>query len=242
MNKKTAILTLLGFIPFKILAFTQDSLRVVVDSSLVSQRSFSEKLSEKYTGNEFDYDTMDGEAENFIFRAIRWFFRKIGDFFGFDVSPEMIKFLELFFYTLIGILAVYIIIKLLVGDSPSSFFTKKSTQLAPLNIQEEHIENIDLDALIKEALKQGNYRLAIRYMYLKSLKELSQKNLIDWHYDKTNTDYYTEIKDGTLKKAYKQTSYLYDNIWYGEFELDTAGFDIAKKDFEHLTKQINHVR
>lgn len=242
MNKKTIISFLIGCIPIKLLASIQDSLTVVIDSSRVPQRKFSEKLSEKYTGSEFDYDTMDGEAENFIFRAIRWFFRKIGDFFGFDISPEMIKFLELFFYTLIGILAVYIIIKLLVGDSPSSFFTKKSTQLAPLNIKEEHIENIDLDALIKDALKESNYRLAIRYMYLKSLKQLSQKNLIDWHYDKTNTDYYTEIEDKNIKKAYKQTSYLYDNIWYGEFELDIDGYNIVKKDFDHLTKQINYVR
>ncbi len=112
--------------------------------------------------------------------------------------------------------------------------------VAPLNIQEEHIENIDLDSYIKNALKEENYRLAIRYMYLKSLKLLSLNNIIDWHFEKTNSDYYREIENITLKENFKKTSYLYDNIWYGEYALDKAGFENAEKDFERLNQNLKN--
>lgn len=221
-------------------ASVKDSLTVAVDSSHIVPKHFSEKLSQKYAGDEFDYDAMEGEAENFLGRAINWFFDKLGELFGINISPEMYQVIKLIIYGLLIVFALYILVKLLVGDNASSFFSRKSKLVAPLNIQEEHIENVDLDSFIKNALKEENYRLAIRYMYLKSLKLLSINNSIDWHFEKTNTDYYREIEGVTLKEHFKKASYLYDNIWYGEFALDKAGFENAKKDFERLNQTLKN--
>jgi hypothetical protein len=218
----------------------KDSLTVAVDSTVVVQKRFSENLAEKYTGNDFDYDSMEGEAENFLGRAINWFFNKIGEIFGIDISPEMYQVIKFIVYGFLIIFAIYILVKLLVGDNASSFFSKKSKMVAPLNIQEDHIENVDLDSYIKNALKEENYRLAIRYMYLKSLKLLSLNNIIDWHFEKTNSDYYREIESAGLKENFKKASYLYDNIWYGEYALDKAGFENAQKDFERLNQNIKN--
>ncbi len=217
-----------------------DSLTVAVDSSKIVAKQFSENLSEKYSGNEFDYDTMEGEAENFLGRAINWFFNKLGEIFGIHLSPEMYLIIKFFIYGLLIVFALYILVKLLVGDNASSFFSRKSKMVAPLNIQEEHIENVDLDSYIKNALKEENYRLAIRYMYLKSLKLLSLNSIIDWHFEKTNSDYYREIESENLKENFKKASYLYENIWYGEYALDKAGFERAKKDFERLNQNLKN--
>lgn len=221
-------------------ALEKDSLTVAVDSSKIVAKQFSENLSEKYSGNEFDYDTMEGEAENFLGRAINWFFNKLGEIFGIHLSPEMYQIIKFFIYGLLIVFALYILVKLLVGDNASSFFSRKSKMVAPLNIQEEHIENVDLDSYIKNALKEENYRLAIRYMYLKSLKLLSLNNIIDWHFEKTNSDYYREIESEGLKENFKKASYLYENIWYGEYALDKAGFESAKKDFERLNQNLKN--
>lgn len=221
-------------------ATVKDSLAVSIDSTSVSQKSFSENLSKKYSGDEFDYDSMEGEAENFLGRAINWFFQKLGEIFGIEISPEMYQIIKIIIYGLLIVFAIFILVKLLVGDSASSFFSRKSKMVAPLNIQEEHIENVDLDSYIKNALKEENYRLAIRYMYLKSLKLLSLNNIIDWHFEKTNTDYYREIESESLKENFKKASYLYDNIWYGEYALDKAGFENAQKDFERLNQNLKN--
>lgn len=215
-----------------------DSLSVVTDTSQIRQRSFPADLSEKYNDDAFDYTSVEGEAQNFLSRALQWLFRKLGELFGIELSPEMYQIIEIVIYMVLGMLVLYLVIRFLIGNTPNAFFTKKSSVLTPLTISEEHIENIDLDQYIKEALNQKNYRLAIRYMYLRTLKQLSWKELIDWHFDKTNTDYYHELKNEGIKANFKQVSYLYDYIWYGEFPLDETGFKSAEKDFDRLTKNI----
>lgn len=225
---------------FPAIAFGKDSLAIAIDSSMVVQKQFSEDFSHKYSGNDFDYNTIEGEAENFLGRAIEWFFNKIGQIFGFNLSSEMYQVIKFIVYALLIVFALYILVKLLVGNNASSFFGRQSKLVAPLNIQEEHIENVDLDSYIKNALKEENYRLAIRFMYLKSLKLLSLNNIIDWHFEKTNRDYYEEIESLDLKENFKKASYLYDNIWYGEFALNKSGFENAQKDFERLNKHLKN--
>ena len=222
-------------------AIVQDSLKVQIDSSQVVEKQFSEDLSKKYQGSEFDYESsVEGEAQNFIARAIYWFMDKIAETFGFDIDPGTYQIIELLFYGILIVIALYIIVRLLVGNKASSFFSRKSSQLAPLNIQEEHIESVDLNQFIRDALAQKNYRLAVRYMYLKVLKDLSFNNVISWHFDKTNQDYYKEIENLQLKDSFKKVSYVYDYVWYGEFDLDAAGFANAQLDFERFTKNLQH--
>ncbi|HLT49141.1 MAG TPA: hypothetical protein VKZ90_01725, partial [Aequorivita sp.] len=43
-------------------ATVKDSLTVAVDSSKIVPKHFTENLSEKYSGSDFDYDSMEGEA------------------------------------------------------------------------------------------------------------------------------------------------------------------------------------
>ena len=149
---------------------------VTTDDSRFVERSFSVDLSQKYKGSEFDYNEADGQAQNYLARAISWFFQQLERLFGVDLSTEVRDVMEFLVYLLLTIFVGYFIIKLLLGTSASSFFTRKAATVNPLTIHEEHIEKIDLDAFIKDALAQNNYRLAIRYMYLKSLKELSFYN------------------------------------------------------------------
>jgi len=219
-----------------------DSLSVKIDGTQITTRQFSKNLTEKYSDTDFDYDTMEGEAENFILVAIAWFLNKIFDVFGIELSPEAYNLLKIFVYIIIILFVLYIVIRMLVGTEASSFFNRKSTMVAPLNIQEEHIENIDLDTYIQDAISENNYRLAIRYMYLKTLKQLSLHNYIDWHFDKTNSDYYTEIKNTQLKEGFKKVSYVYDYVWYGEFYLEEKGFNNARKDFEHVNNIVQNAR
>jgi hypothetical protein len=218
----------------------QDSLVVATDDSRFVERSFSEDLSQKYKGSDFDYNQADGQAQNYLARAISWIFQQIEKLFGVNLSQVVRDVVEVLVYLLLTVFIGYFIIKLLLGTSASTFFTRKTAQVNPLTIHEEHIEKIDLDVFIKDALAQNNYRLAIRYMYLKSLKELSFHNIISWHFDKTNSDYHNEIENPSIKSNFKKVSYLYDYVWYGEFDLDEAGFVNAQKDFDRLTNQLRN--
>lgn len=211
---------------------------VQIDTTEVSVKEFSTKIPEKYTGNKFDYSVETGQSQNYLLRAIRWFFNKLEDIFGFDVDPDFYQIVEILIYVILIVIAIYIITKLFIGTNTTSFFGKKSKDLAPISFKEDHIEQINLEELISNALSQSDYRLAIRYMYLKVLKDLSLKNLIHWHFDKTNTDYQNELQKPKLKQDFGRVSYLYDHIWYGEFGLDETGFKTAKKEFDQFNKAI----
>ncbi|GGX31644.1 DUF4129 domain-containing protein [Aquimarina muelleri] len=223
------------------MAAQKDSLNITIqiDSSKVILQDFSENLSQKYNGKEFEYNTLEGETQNLLARAIDWLFNGLKDIFGIDISPEFAKLIENIIYILLIIVAIYFVIRVLTGKDAVSFFKNKNNLVAPIHITEEHIENIDLNELITNALSEKNYRLAIRYMYLKALQDLSIKNIIQYHFEKTNTDYYKEITDSSLKTNFNRISYLYDYIWYGEFDLDEEGYQNAKKSFDQLHTKMN---
>lgn len=239
-NKISYILGLLLLKGFSLHATVQDSLQIKIDSSKVGLKQFPVSLKERYKGNDFDYDKMEGEAENLLVRLLNGFFSWIADLFGIQLSPETLAVLEIIVYALLIALVIYILVRVLVGNDATSFFRNKKKLVAPLNIQEEHIDNIDLDRYIQEALATKNYRLAIRYMYLRSLKQLSLHNIIHWHFDKTNSDYYQEIENETLKNSFKRVSHVYDYVWYGEFEIDKSRFHVVEKDFDQLTKGLSN--
>ncbi|MCF6307404.1 MAG: hypothetical protein L3J09_05560 [Flavobacteriaceae bacterium] len=210
---------------------------VIIDRSKTSTREFTTYFPEEYSN--LDYSVETGQSQNYLLRFIRWFFDFIAELFGINVDPEMYKTVEILIYFILIIIAIVIISKLFLKSNTTSFFSKKSKNLAPISFEEEHIEQIDLEALISNALAQSDYRLAIRYMYLKVLKNLSLNNLINWHFDKTNIDYQNELTSQELKKQFGTVSYLYDHIWYGEFGLDEEGFRKAKNEFDQLSKSIN---
>ena len=100
------------------------------------------------------------------------------------------------------------------------------------------MKNEDINQLILVAIKNQNYRLAIRYYYIQTLKFLTEKNIISWESEKTNLDYIKEIDDGILNSDFKNVTKIYNYIWYGEFSIDELKFEKLKNTFETLNKSI----
>ena len=216
-----------------------DSLQLKEDNDQeLHTRSFDENLRTKYDGEEFNYDIKTGEPQNLIGRFLQWFFQTLRDNFGINISPEAMKVLEYFIYFLMGGLVIYLLVRFFIRENLSSIFSKGPSGTIDLNLSEEHIETIDLNVLLQDALKQKDYRLAVRYQYLKVLKILSQKDIIEWHYEKTNWDYQNEIKLSSVQTIFKEVSYLYDYIWYGEQYINERGYKAAEARFIALEDQI----
>ena len=116
----------------------------------------------------------------------------------------------------------------------NSVFKNESQNINDFNYVEENLKEVNFETLIEDALKEKNYRLATRYLYLKSLKLLTNKDIIEWHYDKTNSEYLNEIKNENTKSVFKRISYIYDYVWYGEFPIDEAVYNKNISDFEKI--------
>ncbi len=215
-----------------------DSLTVAIDTdSRLIERKL-ERLTDNYQGEEFNYDIKTGESQNLIDRFFRWLGRALNDVFGVNIPPGVFKVLQYLIYALMAGVTIYLIIRLLINEKFNAIFTKKANAILDIDMAEQHIETLDLDALLKNALNENDYRLAVRYQYLRILKRLSQTNIIEWHFDKTNSDYQNEISEPRLKTGFKKASYLYDYIWYGEQPIDAASYETASKSFATVNNSI----
>lgn len=146
-----------------------------------------------------------------------------------DVDPG--NLFDIISYLIIAF-AVAMIIYIIVSGNFTGIVrgTAKKTGVE-YTVNDIDINAIDFDALIAEALGLKDYRKVVRLYYLQTLKALSDKNLIEFQPDKTNADYMRELKKSDLKPVFARLTYVYEYVWYGQFEIDENNFSAASKAF-----------
>ncbi|EHQ28306.1 DUF4129 domain-containing protein [Mucilaginibacter paludis] len=141
--------------------------------------------------------------------------------------------------TLAACMLVYVIAKLL-GVNLLQLFKKKSTGDAiPYTESIENIHDISFDEAIESALAVRNYRLAVRLLYLRSLKQLSDHNLITWKIEKTNTDYLKELSDKEQLRQFTLVTLQFEYIWYGDFPIDAQSYQNISALFQDFKHQLS---
>src|SRR5690606_33817963 len=124
-------------------------------------------------------------------------------------------------------------------DEGKWIFRKSSVKsIIPVMDIETNLQATNVQQLIANAEKEGHLRLAIRYYYLWLLKVLTNAEIIDYDVEKTNSDYYNEISNKATKDYFAYTSYLYNYIWYGEFDVNEAQFQKAKEAYLNFIKSV----
>ncbi len=206
-----------------------DSIVYNKNTNILQEREFSSNLQDKYSGKDFQYkeekevvkeDKQDGLDAGFV-NFIIFFMSKIFPF-------------------LLGIIIILIILKAFLGFDPRFWKSTNSNlkSAKKLVYEDEDIHDVDLDALLKQAIEAKNFRLAIRYYYLASLKKLSTDKLIDYHKDKTNSEYLFEIENADIRNQFSYLSYVYSYVWYGEFPVNENSFALAQNKYQSFLKNI----
>ena len=77
-----------------------------------------------------------------------------------------------------------------------------------------------------------------RYYFLWYLKLLCDRNFLKWDIEKTNLDYLSEIKDLIKREEFENLSFLYENIWYGEFNIPTNATETIIQQFETAIQKL----
>lgn len=209
------------------------------DSSFVEKVTFNKATVQKYKADEaFNYNEVDPE-ENIWTQFKAWLSNLWNSFLNRILGvDEAVGFLALII-KLLPYIGMITLIALLIWiftkiDSGTLLGEKIKAPSVLLSDDEELINNQNLESLIQLAISQRNYRLAIRYYYLRTLQLMSSKDLINWQVQKTNNDYLIEIQDSKTRVDFKQITELYDYIWYGNFEVDETAFAKAETPFKTL--------
>lgn len=190
------------------------------DSLDISKRGFDKPAIEKYRQQEeFKYDDAY-VGESLWDRFKRWFW-SLFDNTDTSVLGIAIQYLLI----TLGIAAIVFLIMKLAGIDPIKAIRGKSASAAlPYSEYSENIHEINMDDELEKAVNVRNYRLAVRLLYLKSLKQLNDAELIQWEINKTNTDYSNELQDFDQRLAFNLLTRQFEFIWYGEFNIDADVF------------------
>ena len=153
---------------------------------------------------------------NFVYHVIYEILKFI---FGVKAAGKLIGgFIRALPYVLL-VLLIYFVFRYFLGIDLIRLRKRKNAHLPQVDLSEDGriIREENLDELIQNALNTKDYRLAVRYYYLKVLKKLMEKELIQWRTDKTNSDYIKEVNSTHFASTFSKLTYLYDYIWYGKF-------------------------
>ena len=203
--------------------------------SEVVPKTFSPNFQEKYKNKEFQYKTVE-ETKNQtawsrFWRSVIRFLARIFDFSGTGKAVSGFGiFMKIVAFAVIGFI-IYAIVKIIINKEGTWIFGKNKKKITVSERVAENIHTIDFNAIVKQSKQDKDYRLTIRYYYLWLLKSLSDKEIIEWDIEKTNSDYLYEIKAPILKENFKYLSYIYDYSWYGEFDLTEKDFAKAETAF-----------
>jgi hypothetical protein len=148
--------------------------------------------------------------------------------------------MRVFIYTLLIGVLLFAFYKIIVDNKLYLFYSKpKKIVTAQKNKSEEEIpENID--EKIRETLLTKNYRLAVRYMHIKALKLLDEKELIRFHAQSTNNYYASKLRNTAFGKEFQKLTNVYEYVWFGDFKLTDQQAEIVQQNFNHFYSEINN--
>jgi hypothetical protein len=210
---------------------------VKIDTSKITVKKFDAHALEKFKADkDFYYNGQSTGEPSFWDLFWNWLWNTISRWFGrIPYGGYLLKYL---FIVLSVAFLLYVIFKSL-GISPMKLLRGDAQKVdVPYSESLENIHEINFDTEIEKAISQHNYRLAVRLLYLKCLKQLSDSNLIRWQIDKTNAAYLYELTDANQKETFELLTRQFEYVWYGNFAIDKQAFGNINQLFQNFKKQL----
>jgi hypothetical protein len=91
---------------------------------------------------------------------------------------------------------------------------------------------------IASAVKNGDYTMAIRYLFLVTLGELEDKGLIVQMKDASNRQYVRALAGKPLQGPFSRLLLYYEYSFYGGFHLDGDQFQSVHQQFNEFHQQL----
>ena len=180
-----------------------------------------EEIEKFIADKQFNYERKDRKPtlKEILMRYLNYFLK--------EASENVLGYVVIFI-----IVFVFVLLLIRLGGIKSLQSNIKNSSEA--NILTEDINEMNFNVLIQNALNNKDYRLCVRLMYLKSLKLLSDRKIINWNENKTNYSYLSEIKDVRLYDNFLELTILFDYVWYGNLKLDDNSFYQAQRQLNNF--------
>ena len=140
-----------------------------------------------------------------------WLARKIERLFSDVFSIQGDGDIRIFIYIAIALAFSALIVFLLYRHRPGLFV--KAGNINRADDEEDDIYGIDFDAAYARAMAQKDYYRAVRIVYLRTLRRLSDSQRISWQLYKTPTEYTREF----LSADFQRMTSVFMRVRYGNY-------------------------
>ncbi|MBI1222248.1 MAG: DUF4129 domain-containing protein [Bacteroidetes bacterium] len=205
-----------------------------LDSSDVSERQMDTSLLNKRMQEEaFQYNRAQIETDDTFDRLVAWIMEQLfGDFDREDMdTAKNVIFWIVLILVLIG--ASYYIFKM----NPARFLKKDNSSIQEVRFMDYTGNNDDLEKSLRQAEANGDYPLALRYLFITALSFLEKEGIIQWKAEKTNADYLRELKEEWSQTPMTRLSQLFSYGYYGNYPISKELYEEAKALFQRLKKK-----
>ena len=144
--------------------------------------------------------------------------------------------LKVIMWVIAAAVVLFIIYKLFLSEA---VFGRRNVKTG-INLQnDEEDEDLvnDYDQLLRKAYGEGNWRFAMRFLFLKTLQKLNEKELIKYAVDKTNSAYVMELPSAK-KNDFASLALYYEYVWYGKAEIGKDIFDAIENKYNNFLNKI----
>jgi hypothetical protein len=186
----------------------------------------TQKIANYQSDSNFDYLAQIDMPDYSWFELVsRWFNRLINSIFSGKFGENVTTPVLILVFIAIVLSTFYFLYK----KRPELFFRNKKTTPIPYTVEEENIHRINFDQEIDSALQCRDYRLAIRLLYLQTLRLFSDKKLIDWQIHKTPTEYLYEITNKDMKPPFRLFTNHFLHVRYGNYQASGELFETMRE-------------
>ena len=138
--------------------------------------------------------------------------------FNADLTMDPPGWVVLMGYIALGVIIILLLFLIIKAIDPSAVRRRKvKSNLVSASLEHdiESLQNTDLEVALRNAILEGNYRLAVRLRFLETLKVLEERGIIQWTKSKTNRQYVAEA--GSIKAVddLQMLVLIYEQVWFG---------------------------
>jgi len=140
-----------------------------------------------------------------------------------------------FIFSLLVAILLYAIIRIIAENNLRLFYRRPAKTAAGPQEVASPLEE-DLEQQLQMALAAKDHRMAVRYLFLKTLRLLNDRGLIRYHIQATNREYVRQLSGSALGDPFRFLTGAYEKVWYGEFSLSDGQFEKLYPYFQDFYK------
>ncbi len=145
---------------------------------------------------------------------------------------------RIFFWILAIIFISFIAYKVLYKND---IFQRKKNKMLSEDAEDslEDLQNVsEYDALIANAEAKPDFNLAVRFLFLKTLKSLTDSGFVTFTIEKTNKEYLKEMAESGHAKEFEEVTRIYEYVWYGKHPIEEDHYLKLKELYYLFNKKI----